>query len=355
MLLFSMMCAIILLIVAIFSISAVLAFRNYRYTRPKTSGARLILGTGTLSGLLLIAVILILWFKVTPPLMTTCQHPQPPLSSGNPRCVTGHLTIDGSTALQPLLQLISHDYTTICGQKHYEISIDVGGRQSQAGLNAVEDGTIDIGTSDFPASSQLSGLVDHQVAVIIFAVIVNSQVGITNLSKEQLQHIYNGQFTNWQQVGGPNLAITAFRRTTGSGTRTTFDQYVLNQSPESVSTPPTLTDTQSMVREVQETPGAIGYASLFDTLHTPELNSQLPPPTVVSIENVSPSLDQVSTNTYTFWNVEHMYTRGHPKASSLTQAFLDYMGNEHARAIAKAHSFVGINDMQSSALATRCP
>ena len=43
-----------------------------------------------------------------------------------------------------------------------------------------------------------------------FLLFTHRDVSIAGLSVEQVKDIFKGKITNWKQVGGPNLAITAF-------------------------------------------------------------------------------------------------------------------------------------------------
>lgn len=85
-------------------------------------------------------------------------------------------------------------------------SITVNGGGSLTGLADVEQGAVRIGDSDVFAQvenpTRYVDLVDHQVAVVIFAVVVNPDVRVTNLTEPQIQEIFTGQITTWDQVGG---------------------------------------------------------------------------------------------------------------------------------------------------------
>src|SRR5258707_4828059 len=223
---------------------------------------------------------------------------------GEYTCVSGTLAIAGSTALQPLVTAVAKDYAGQCAGAN----INVGPGGSSTGKANVEAGSIGIGNSDTPASAAQSDLVDHQVAVVIFGIIVNSGAGVTNLTTAQVQGIYAGTYTNWNQVGGKSLPIVVVSRPTTSGTRATFAQYVLGKQ-EKVTGPSHLVSdaTGTVVTEVTSTAGAIGYAA------TGQVPSGGPP--VISIDGVAPSASTVEGNTYKFWNIEHMYTKG--KATDL--------------------------------------
>jgi phosphate transport system substrate-binding protein len=264
-------------------------------------------------------------------------------SSGGPgtfTCIQGSTTASGSTALAPLVKAVAQQYQSKCSGA--TITVNLGG--SKTGLQQVQSGAVDIGNSDVKADpATQSDLVDHQVAIVIFAVIVNKSVGVTNLTTQQIQGIYAGTITNWNQVGGPNQAIIVVSRPASSGTRATFSKYVL-AGPEKISGPKSLTtdSTGTVVTNVAQNAGAIGYASTGPAKKESGI-------TLISIDGNAPTAANVESNTYKFWNIEHMYTKGQP--SGLTQAFINYMTSPDAEQIAAKQDFVPISQMQQSALA----
>ncbi len=142
------------------------------------------------------------------------------------------------------------------------ITVGLGG--SGTGLSQAESGSVQIGNSDIFKKSGQADLVDHQVAVVVFSLIINSKVtGVTNLTAAQIKGIYSGQTTNWSQLGGPNFKIVVVSRPASSGTRATFQNYILG-GPESISGPSNLStdSTGTVVKNVQQTDGAIGYVAL---------------------------------------------------------------------------------------------
>jgi phosphate transport system substrate-binding protein len=258
---------------------------------------------------------------------------------GSYNCVSGSITASGSTALAPLVKAVAQQYSTKCSGA--TITVNLGG--SKTGLANVEAGSVNIGNSDVKADPVTQAdLVDHQVSVVIFAVIVNKGVGVTSLTTDQIKSIYAGTATNWNQVGGSNLPIVVVSRPASSGTRATFQRYMLG-GPEKISGPASLTtdSTGTVITEVASTNGAIGYAATGPA----KANSGV---TIVSIDGNAPSSANVQSNTYKFWNIEHMYTKG--AASGLSQALIDYMVSSDAKTIASQQDFVAITDMQQPAL-----
>ncbi len=259
-------------------------------------------------------------------------------------CVQGQITASGSTALAPLAQAVAADYQKQCSGA--TITVNLGG--SKTGLSAVEGGNVQIGNSDIFRLPTQTDLVDHQVAVVVFVMVVNPQItGITNLTTTQLQGIYSGTITNWKQVGGPDMKIVVVSRPASSGTRATFQQYILG-GPEKITGPSSLVSdsTGTVATEVKQTAGAIGYITLGSAR-----SLGLTP---LSIDGNSPtSTSLVESNTYKFWNIEHMYTKG--PASGLTQAFIDYMFSSTAKQEEAKLAFLSTTEMSASAIQAHQP
>lgn len=257
---------------------------------------------------------------------------------GSYNCLQGSITASGSTALAPLVKAIALEYESHCSGA--TLSVHLGG--SKTGLANVEAGSVDIGDSDIPAASNQSDLVDHQVAVVIFGVIVNKHVTLTNITTAQLKQIYSGHVQNWSALGGPNLPIIVVSRPASSGTRTTFQKYVLGGS-EIVSGPASLNSdtTGTVVTEVGQTSGAIAYAATGPVQGKSNV-------TLLSIDGVAPTTTNTESNRYTFWNIEHMYTKGQPKP--LAQALIDYMASSDAKNIDAIQQFVSMTTMSADAM-----
>jgi phosphate transport system substrate-binding protein len=338
---FTLICILALLVLLGTTVPRILLV--YRYTRPKIRPIKIMLiWEATLVTLLLIGIVISQFTHqgcaITPPALTT----------GHPRCVSGSIKLGGSTALQTLMSKEATSYSQWCPGA--TITVLASTKQStinksEEGLDSVEDGSITIGTSDTFAPATLSDLVDHQIAASVFVVIVNSDVQVTNLTTSQIKGIYAGKYTNWQQLGGPELAIQPLSRGSGSGTRFTFDTYILG-GYELVPQPSPILDTATMISDVRTTPGAIGYADLYDVYAN--LQSLIP----VTIDGIPASPVTVVNNSYKFWTVEHMYTKG--PATDLAQAFIDYMNNEHGGQVMRNSSFIILHDMTSDTLSRRC-
>lgn len=223
---------------------------------------------------------------------TTASSP----AAGEP----GSISIAGSTALLPLAKQAAVDYQS----KHSAVKISVAGGGSRVGLTQVAQKAVDIGDSDIPAVNQPS-LVDHQVAVVTFGVVVNPKANVKNLTTAQIRQIFSGKVTNFKQVGGPDQQITIINRPRSSGTRAVFVKNVLG-GQEPTESGLTQDSSGTVATMVAQTPGAISYVAMSYV----KAGAQ----DAVSIDGVAPTDANVASGKYPYWSYEHMYTNGQPGA-----------------------------------------
>lgn len=242
----------------------------------------------------------------------------------------------GSTALQPLVESAQEQF--VAKNANYQITVQGGG--SGTGLSQVASGSVQIGNSDVFAEEKdgvdASKLVDHQVAVVGMAPVVNKAVGVKNVTKDQLIAIFTGKVKNWQELGGKDQEIVVVNRASGSGTRATFEKWGLDgaktiQAQEQ--------DSSGTVKKiVSSTPGAISYLALSyidDSLEA------------LSLDGVTPTAENIETNDWPIWSYEHMYTKGKPTKE--IKKFLDYMvSDEVQEGLVKDLGYLPVTKMQVS-------
>jgi phosphate transport system substrate-binding protein len=144
-----------------------------------------------------------------------------------------------------------------------------GAASSSKGIEMLIDGKLAFAQSSRPLEdaeferAQQRGFSLQQVPVAIdgLAVAVNPSLEISGLTLTQLQQIYTGQITNWQQIGGANISITPYSRPVNSGgTVDLFREDILGgqdfgQNVQFVNT------TTEALRALANAPGGIYYAS----------------------------------------------------------------------------------------------
>src|SRR5205823_14003539 len=99
------------------------------------------------------------------------------------------------------------------------------------------------------------------------------------------------------------------------------------------------------IAKTKPTQGAMGYAALGPA-HKADR-------TLLSGDGNAPTPQLVKNNTYKFWNIEHMYTKGKP--TDLAQALIDYMLSPQGKMEAATLSFIPLSDMSSDAIQAHQP
>ncbi|WP_106498005.1 phosphate ABC transporter substrate-binding protein [Lentibacillus sp. Marseille-P4043] len=234
-------------------------------------------------------------------------------SSSNSDEKSGSIVVSGSSAMQPLVAAAAEEF--MAQNPKADVTVNAGG--SGTGLSEVSEGTVDIGNSDVFAEEKdgipADELVDHKVAVVGMTAAVNLEVGINNLSKEDLIKVFTGEVTNWSEVGGKDQAITLVNRPDSSGTRATFVNYALDGA---IPAEGITEDSSNTVKKIiKETPGAIGYLAF--SYFTDD--SVVP----LSVDGIEATDENVQSGEFPIWAYEHSYTKGEP--TGLAKAFLEYL------------------------------
>lgn len=255
-----------------------------------------------------------------------CGSQQQSSDSSKQASVSGSITGSGSSALLPLVKDAAEKFKAT--NKDVTITLNAGG--SGTGLKQVSDGSVDMGNSDVPAETKLDKekadkLEDHKVAVMTVATIINKDVGVKNLTRQQLQDIFTAKVTNWKDVGGQDMPIVLVTRPKTSGTRALFQKYAINGAEEADNKSLETDNSGILVQSVSQNPGAIGYVALPYLLNNDSVG-------VVSIDGVEPTLENTYNGKYSVWGYEHIYTSKDPKPA--VKAFIEYItGAEYGKRI----------------------
>jgi phosphate transport system substrate-binding protein len=228
-------------------------------------------------------------------------------------CAFGTVQDSGSTSFYSTVAKEAANYNAVCPSQIAHIVVNQS--SSGSGLADLENGTVQIANSEL--RSLYTDQVDHPVAVIVFALIVNKSVNISSLNMAQIQQIYSGNDTFWDQVapGAAHIPIKVIGRSSSSGTHSAFVKYVLGGTETPLPAGSTIVDRSAeVVNAVANTNGAIGYADLGD------VNKLV---TTLDINQYPPTPALIEKGAYQFWAIEHMYTRSNP--DGLSRSFITYV------------------------------
>ncbi len=246
--------------------------------------------------------------------------------SNNQSGVKGSLQLVGSTSVQPIAEELAQEFMA----KNQGIQIAVQGGGSGAGIKAAAEGTADIGNSSRELKEEEKGLHETVIARDGIAIIVNKENSVANLNFEQLQKIYTGEYTNWKQVGGPDMQITVVNREAGSGTRGAFEEIVLHKL-ENTNKCLVQASTGAVQQTVSVTKEAIGYISL-GSLDTNAVKA-------VTVDGIECSSESILAGDYKVQRPFLMLTKEEPTGPA--KAFLDWVTSPEGQKIV-AEEFIPI-------------
>ncbi|KPU45218.1 phosphate-binding protein PstS 1 precursor [Oxobacter pfennigii] len=218
------------------------------------------------------------------------------------------MIVAGSTSVQPYVEILAEEYMVL----YPDAEVDIQGGGSSAGITAAQSGTADIGMSSRALNDEEKSLWYVEIAKDGLAVIVNPGNPIQNLSLEQIRGIYSATITDWSQVGGVNSRIHIITREEGSGTRSAFEELVMNKSE--ITPKAIVQDSNGAVRQlVADDPNAIGFISLG------LVNERVK---ALHLEDVAATRENIMNGSYSLSRPFLYITNGQPTGSA--KQFIDF-------------------------------
>jgi phosphate transport system substrate-binding protein len=225
------------------------------------------------------------------------------------------ITVAGSTSVEPFAELLAEEYMI----HHPESHIYVQGGGSTAGIEAAITRAANIGMSSRNLIGEELNLYAVTIAKDAIAIIVHPTNRISNLPLDQIREIFSGKIRNWKELGAPNYPIDVVTREEGSGTRESFQKFVMGK--EDISLGALVQDSNGAVRQViASDPHAIGYISLG------LVNEQVK---AVKISGVEPNLANVNNGKYTLVRPFLFIFNGEPVGEA--RSFLEYVLSSSAQ------------------------
>ena len=219
------------------------------------------------------------------------------------------MTVAGSTSVEPFAELLAEEYMS----NHPDVHIYVQGGGSTAGIEAAISGAANIGMSSRNLIDAEKKLHAVTIAKDAIAVIVHPSNPIKDLPLDRISEVFSGKIVNWKELGGPDHPIDIVTREEGSGTRESFQKFVMGK--EDISLGALVQDSNGAVRQViSSDPNAIGYISLG------LVNDQVK---ALSISGIQPNLANVNNSTYTLVRPFLFVFREEPAEEA--KSFLDFV------------------------------
>lgn len=243
------------------------------------------------------------------------------------------LSIAGSTTVQPISMKAAEIYMS----KHPDVQVLVQGGGSGTGIKMVAEGSVDIGASSRnlkdKEKSANPDLVAHVIASDGIAVITHSANTLDDLTKEQVQDIFSGKIKNFNEIGGPDKKIVVVIREEGSGTRSAFEELVMDKGKidgaQAALQKPSNGAVKATVASNENAIGYIGIGYIDSSVRA------------MKIEGVMPSGDTIKDGAYTVSRNLYFVTKGQP--TEIAKDFIDFVLSEEGQGLVEEEGFIRVN------------
>ncbi|MDP4119424.1 MAG: substrate-binding domain-containing protein, partial [Bacillota bacterium] len=99
--------------------------------------------------------------------------------------------------VSPVMEVLADEYKKL----NPNVTIEIQQNGSSAGISSAIEGVCDLGMSSRELTdSEKAKLKEQKIAMDGIAIIVNNANSIKNLTSEQIQKLFKGEITNWNEV-----------------------------------------------------------------------------------------------------------------------------------------------------------
>jgi len=265
------------------------------------------------------------------------------ISQPNPQV----LTMDGSVTMVKMVKLLRNGYAQVNPNIPTTYGFDINGQPkdgqdvrptgSASGLKNLIDGKVlMVATSRaLKPDEAKAGIKVIPIARDAIAIVVGSDNPFQgSLSKNQLRDIYTGKITNWSEVGGANLPIKVYNRSSDSGTQGFFKDDVLldaKYAPDGENFKTWERDETTAVLRVLGNNG-IYYTTVSQTVRQDTIR-------VVPIDGISPeNRKAILDRTYPI--IRDVYLAVPKQASPAVKQFVEFALSSDGQRIVEQAEFI---------------
>jgi phosphate transport system substrate-binding protein len=242
-------------------------------------------------------------------------------NSASPNSTTStpvSMKIGGSSSTVGLLTLLETNYSA--SNKNVNITQLKPG-QSESIIEGIKLKVVDVGTiakSAVTVGTNDSILNSREIVQDLLLVATHPSVtGVKNLTTKNLQDVYSGTISNWQQLGGPNAKIILLDRPDDESAKQILRKYYLGKDLKNSPKAVVFRKEGELIQAIQSTPYSIGAFSLAHAV-----SHQLPV-NRLSLNGFAPTPENLKTEKYPM--VRHLSVIWHKNPSTVTQSFIQYI------------------------------
>ncbi len=260
--------------------------------------------------------------------------------------------LDGSTSTVPLAQAVA---AVLLGESREEAADLVEFSKTTQSYRNLMWGGADLLLAAEPAESiwtekEENGFewVMEPFAIDGLVFVVNADNPVDSLTVEQVQKIYTGEYTNWSQVGGDDVAIVPFQRNAEAGSQTMFLKLVMGDlepmEPPADYIQMTMMGLVEAVRGYEDSPGAIGY-TVYYYANDMKMADGLK---ILKIEGAEPGGASFRDGSYPFTNPYYVTIPAGLTEDDPAQVLFDWILSEEGQALVEYEGYVPVSEVSAS-------
>ncbi len=255
--------------------------------------------------------------------------------------------VDGSTVTIPLSEALAAQLT---GSTLEQVRpIIHHSKTHEAYLNLINR-DVDLIFVTYPSIEEQQYAQNSGVELEIIPIVSEAFVFLTHkdnpvesLTLSQIQDIYQGKITNWNQVGGDDVPIVAYQRPENSGSQSGFLELVMKELTP--MKPPTnwiqgsMGDIIDAVATYQNIPDAIGYSYYYFVVDMWG-NDQVK---LLKVNDVYPNNETIASKQYPIHTHYYaVYRKDEPNNSDVRRV-VDWLLSESGQQLAEDFGYVKVN------------
>ena len=267
------------------------------------------------------------------------------------------LRIDGATALYPVYASFAHNAFEPSNEYYYWGEDEKETLSCSGTTMAYWDlirGNVDVIFCAQPSQKQLdeaaeAGLQLHLTPIgrEAFVFFVNAKNPVTGLTVDEIQRIYTGEITNWQDVGGEKRKILAYQRAEGSGSQTALQSLMAGLPLMEPDKEKVIADMGGIIERAatyRNHEGALGFTFRF---YSNEMvgNNQI---RLLALNGVEPTKETIRDGSYPIASYFYAVTAspiGEPapeESNPTLKAFIDWCQSEQGQWIVEEVGYVSV-------------
>ncbi len=254
--------------------------------------------------------------------------------------------IDGSTVTIPLSETLAAKLMNMPIEEARQYVAH--SKTHEAYVNLIE-GKVDLIFVTSPSEEELQLAKDNKVELEVIPVVSEAFVflnaadnPVNELSIDQIQKIYTGEYTNWKEVGGDDIPIKAYQRPVNSGSQTGFLGLVMKDlEPMEAPSEQTIAGMGELIDIVStytNQPDGIGY-SYYYYASAMWGNEKVK---LLKINGIEPNNETIASGEYPIHTSYYAVIRSDEKKNSEARKIISYLLSKEGQDLAQEAGYVKV-------------